>query len=75
MSRALWTYELIERSRVPESPSLAVLAMAVDATRYAAGAGDECGIVIGGRGEEGHVYVLADRSLRGSPDAWARAAI
>lgn len=33
----------------------------------------ECGIIVGGRGIDGHGYILEDGSLeRPSPDAWAR---
>ena len=35
---------------------------------------DEIGIVVAARGDDGHAYVLADRSLRDAPAAWGRAA-
>ena len=36
---------------------------------------DEIGIVVAARGDDGHAYVLADRSLRDAPAAWGRAAV
>ena len=36
---------------------------------------DETGIVVAGRGVDNRFYVLDDRSLRGSPDSWARQAV
>jgi predicted phage terminase large subunit-like protein len=36
---------------------------------------DEIGIVVVGRGDDGHAYVLADRSLRDAPAVWGRAAV
>jgi predicted phage terminase large subunit-like protein len=36
---------------------------------------DETGIIAAGLGNDGRGYVLADRSLRTSPDAWARRAV
>lgn len=37
--------------------------------------GDAAGIVAAGLGADGHGYVLSDRSLRGSPGAWALEAV
>jgi hypothetical protein len=36
---------------------------------------DEIGIVVAARGHDNHAYVLADRSLRDGPGAWARAVV
>ncbi len=72
---ALWTYDVIEKNRVREHPPLVVVAVAVDPTRAESGQGDECGIVAGGLGTDGHVYVLSDDTLRGSPETWGRAAL
>jgi len=77
---ALFSYEIIARSRVSEYPLARCVRMvvAVDpsgaAGRDDEGA-DEIGIVVAGRGEDGHGYVLADRSLRDAPAVWGRAAV
>ncbi len=77
---ALWTRRLIERSRVPLSPTLSPdgereygrVVIGVDPP--ASAAGDACGIVACGVGADGLAYVLADHSVRGlSPEGWARA--
>lgn len=36
---------------------------------------DEIGIIVAAKGDDGHAYVLADRSLRDAPAAWGRAAV
>jgi hypothetical protein len=36
---------------------------------------DEIGIIVAGKGDDGHAYVLADRSLRDAPAVWGRAAV
>jgi predicted phage terminase large subunit-like protein len=37
--------------------------------------GDEIGIIVAGRGNDGRGYVLADNTCRLSPDGWARMAV
>jgi phage terminase large subunit-like protein len=67
---ALWRRDWIERSRVREAPQLTRVVVAVDPP--ASIAGDECGIVVAGLGEDGAAYVIADCSVGGvSPAAWA----
>jgi phage terminase large subunit-like protein len=36
---------------------------------------NECGIVVGAVGYDGHGYILDDRSVRGAPIVWARAVV
>ena len=77
---ALFSYEAIARARVAELPvpRRARVVVAVDPSG-AAGRdderADEIGIVVAARGADGHAYVLADRSLRDAPGAWARAVV
>jgi phage terminase large subunit-like protein len=71
---ALWTVENIEQHRRQGVPTLTYVLVAVDPTR-ADSPVDECGIVVGGRGEDMHAYVLEDKSLRASPAGWVRVAI
>jgi phage terminase large subunit-like protein len=81
---ALWTSSQLERLRVMQPPELRRIVVAVDPaqmTQLALTTGrsskrsDLCGISVCGIGEDGHGYVLADLSMRGSPDSWARAAV
>ena len=68
---ALWHREWIERARVREAQQLIRVVVAVDPP--ASIAGDECGIVVAGLGENGEGYVLADHSAGGlTPAGWAR---
>jgi phage terminase large subunit-like protein len=70
---ALWPPSTIDQYRVDVAPSLDRIVVAIDPA--ASSNGDETGIIVAGCTSGGHFYVLDDRSLRGSPDAWARAAI
>lgn len=71
---ALWSQDLIDTYRVALVPTIVKVRVAVDPTR-ADSPTDEAGIVVGGLGEDGHVYVWDDKSMRGSPLAWAKEAI
>ncbi len=67
---AMWRRDWIEGHRVRETPQLVKIVVGVDPC--ASAHGDECGIVVVGRSEEGEGYVLADRSLGGAtPLQWA----
>jgi phage terminase large subunit-like protein len=72
---ALWRREWIDRSRVSLAPTLDGVIVAVDPAVTANAESHETGIVVAGIDRRGHIYVLADRSLRASPDAWARRAV
>lgn len=71
---ALWSLEAIEADCVDGVPTIVKTRVAVDPTRSEAPR-DEAGILVGGRGADGHVYVWDDCSLRGSPRAWGERAI
>jgi phage terminase large subunit-like protein len=74
---ALWTYETIEQCRLPlpEDANIRRVVVAVDASGASGeddtGA-DEIGIVVCALGQDGHAYVLADRSVRDSPVVWGK---
>jgi hypothetical protein len=77
---ALFSYEVIARARVTELPVARRLrvVVAVDpsgASGQEDARADEIGIVVAARGDDGHAYVLADRSLRDAPAAWGRVAV
>jgi len=72
---ALWTRHLIENARAERPPTLRRVVVAVDPAVTSAEGSDETGIIAAGLGVDGHVYVLADRSCRESPDRWARRAV
>jgi phage terminase large subunit-like protein len=68
---ALWHHEMIEKLRVAQAPPLVRVVVGVDPP----GGSTECGIVVVGKGVDGHGYILADRSLRASPNEWANVVV
>jgi phage terminase large subunit-like protein len=69
--RALWQRTLISRDRVGEAPAMPKVVVGVDPS----GGQGEQGIVVVGKGKDGHGYVLDDRSCRLSPEGWGRQAV
>ena len=78
---ALWTRGLIDENRVPEYSvkvkDLNEVVVAIDPSMSALGERDsETGIIVAGRGHDGHCYIMADATLmRPSPQTWALEAI
>lgn len=76
---ALWNREIIDGNRRPEAPELDRIIVAVDPAATSGEEADETGIVAVGiaTDADGYTrgYVLADRSLRGTPEEWAKAAV
>jgi phage terminase large subunit-like protein len=67
---ALWTAAGIDALRVPAAPDLVRVVVAIDPAVTSGDDADETGIVVAGAAADGHVYVLADRSTRDTPQAW-----
>jgi phage terminase large subunit-like protein len=72
---ALWTTALIEKGRVKKHPDLVRVVVAVDPSGGDSAGNDEQGIIVAGRGVDGHGYILADRSCKLSPNGWGRRAV
>ena len=72
---ALWSREVIDACRLREAPDLVRVVVAIDPAVTSNADSDETGIVVAGLGADGRGYVLADRSGRFKPDAWARRAV
>ena len=74
---ALWKYSTIESKRCNEqdAPEMERIVVAVDPAVTNKENSDETGIVVAGRGKDGLFYVMADESLRTSPDGWASKSI
>lgn len=70
---ALWTRKTLDETRVSSVPDMARIVVGVDPS--ATSGGDACGIVVVGKGTDGHGYVMDDRSMQGSPSAWAHEAV
>ena len=67
----IFDMKAVEKYRVERAPELERIVIGVDPTQTSTG-DDETGIMVLGIAD-GHGYVLADESLKGSPDAWASA--
>jgi predicted phage terminase large subunit-like protein len=73
---ALWKREWIDASRMDEIPTALVrVVVAIDPAMTSNEESAETGIIVTGRGQDGRGYILDDVSLRGTPDAWAKAAL
>jgi phage terminase large subunit-like protein len=72
---AITMWQMIDRARVTVIPDLERIVVAIDPAATAREDSDETGIVICGKGVDGHAYVLKDLSCRLSPEGWARRAI
>ena len=67
---ALWTRKLLDATRVMSYPDLARIVVGVDPP---GGAVTECGVLVAGKGSDGHGYVIDDKSLAGTPGEWGAA--
>lgn len=73
---ALWSAVNIHEHRVDAAPDdLERVVVGVDPGTSDNEESAETGIIIVAKGKDGHAYVLADRSIKGSPDTWARTAV
>ena len=72
---ALWTRKLIDDARVDNAPPLIRVVVAIDPAVTANATSDETGIVAAGIASNGDYYILDDKSIRTTPDAWARVAV
>lgn len=86
---ALWSLELVEQGRVAQLPvyeewendelvtysDLSEVVVAIDPAVTAKSTSDETGIVTGALGNDGHVYIVSDRSGRMAADKWAKTAM
>ena len=66
---------MIDASRVTSLPEMRRIVVAVDPAVSSKETSAETGIVACGVGEDGHAYVLEDRSTRGTPNEWASEAV
>ena len=73
---ALWTRDMLDRTRVKELPEMARVIVAIDPSGTSGDdEGDAVGIIVAGRGVDGQGYVLEDATCKLSPEGWARRAI
>jgi phage terminase large subunit-like protein len=73
---ALWDPEMIEGYRVKKAPiDLRRVVVAVDPAVTAHKDSDETGIVVAGIDARSEGYVIADKTLKGSPHQWGKMAV
>jgi phage terminase large subunit-like protein len=72
---ALWKRADIDNYRVKSIPGLSYVVVAVDPAVTSREGSDDTGIVVAGKGNDGHGYVLGDYTLHDTPKKWAEAAI
>jgi phage terminase large subunit-like protein len=69
---ALWSREMIEDGRVLKAPTLARIVVGVDPAVTSGEKSDSTGIVVAGRSTDGHLYILEDATMKGTPDQCMR---
>lgn len=72
---AMWNRDNIDKFRIRKALEMVRIVVAVDPAVTSGEDSDETGIVVVGKDEFGHGYVLEDCSIKGTPDEWGRAAI
>lgn len=72
---ALWKRSQIEDLRVATAPAMKRIVVAIDPAATSNPDSDETGITVQGLGSDSKGYLLADISMRGTPEEWARAAV
>ncbi len=78
---ALWSRKALDEARIAKAPELARVVVAIDPSGTSGvqaaksdGAAD-VGIVVAGKGVDGHAYILADRTCNMSPAGWGFRAV
>ena len=72
---ALFNGKNIEQNRKELTPVLTRIVVAIDPAVTSNSSSDETGIIVAGRGEDNHYYILEDFSGIFSPDMWIKKAI
>ena len=72
---AMWNRDQIDKFRIRKALEMVRIVVAIDPAVTSNEDSDETGIIVVGKDEFGHAYVLEDCSIKGTPDEWGRAAI
>lgn len=72
---ALWHRKMIDETRVQEAPTLIRIVVAIDPAVTSGEDSDLTGIIVAGLSADSHFYILDDKTVKESPDAWARIAV
>jgi phage terminase large subunit-like protein len=72
---ALWSRASLEAARVKDTPYLIRVVVGIDPAVTSGENSDSTGIVVAGLSADGHYYILADYTLKASPQMWAEKAV
>jgi phage terminase large subunit-like protein len=72
---ALWSREILDGTRVDRAPTLARIVVGVDPAVTSGEKSDYTGIVVAGRSPDGHLYILEDATMKGTPHNCMSAAV
>jgi phage terminase large subunit-like protein len=72
---ALWKRSEIDAHRVTKTPQFSQIVVGVDPAAKSEKTSDDTGIIVAGKGYDGHGYILEDATIHGTPAEWASAAI
>lgn len=72
---ALWKRADIDEYRVRSVPDLSYVVVGVDPAVTSKEGSDDTGIIVAGKSENEHYYVLGDYTLHDTPNKWAEAVI
>ena len=72
---ALWNRADIDNNRVSSILGLAYVVVGVDPAATSKEGSDDTGIIVAGKGTDGHGYVLGDYTIHDTPYKWAEAVI
>jgi phage terminase large subunit-like protein len=72
---ALWTITMLDDTRRDTHPELQRVVVAIDPAISTKEKSDETGIIVAGKDDRGHGYILEDLSGKFAPVEWARIAI
>lgn len=72
---ALWKRSDIDNNRVRQIPQLSYVVVGIDPAVTSKEGSDDTGIIVAGKGTDGHGYILGDYTVHDTPRKWAEAAI
>jgi predicted phage terminase large subunit-like protein len=72
---ALWKRADIDQNRVRSIPELSYVVVGVDPAATSKTGSDDTGIIVAGKDDNGHYYVLGDYTIHDTPQKWGNAVI
>lgn len=72
---ALWNLTMLDALRVESYNNFSRIVVAIDPAVTNNDSSDNTGIVVCGKGEDGHYYIIEDLTMKGKPSEWATVAV